>query len=125
MVIIFDSNVWIALFNENDAHHEKALQLFSESSVIYVPEYVILEITTVLQLRVSKLKANIFAKMIATTADLEILYASDDFFQTVLSVFQKQTQKLSFVDCALIVLAKNYTVYTFDESLAQAINSTK
>jgi len=37
MATIFDSNVWIALFNENDAHHEKALQLFSENSVIYVP----------------------------------------------------------------------------------------
>jgi predicted nucleic acid-binding protein len=27
MAIIFDSNVWIALFNENDAHHENARQL--------------------------------------------------------------------------------------------------
>jgi predicted nucleic acid-binding protein len=125
MVIIFDSNVWIALFNENDAHHEKVRQLFSENSVIYVPEYIILEITTVLQLRVSKLKADLFAKMIATTAELEIIYAPDDFFRAVLNVFQKQTQRLSFVDCALLVLAKNYTVHTFDESLAQAINSTK
>jgi len=47
MTIIFDSNVWIALFNENDAHHEKAQRLFSDSPVIYIPEYVILEITTV------------------------------------------------------------------------------
>ena len=125
MAIIFDSNVWIALFNENDAHHEKARQLFSEHSVIYVPEYVILEITTVLQLRASKLKADLFAKMIATTAGLEILYASDDFFQTVLILFQQQTQKLSFVDCALLVLSACHTVHTFDEALAQAINSTK
>lgn len=125
MAIIFDSNVWIALFNENDAHHEKARKLFSENSVIYVPEYVILEITTVLQLRASKIKANLFAKMIATTAELEILYASDDFFLVVLSVFQQQTQKLSFVDCALLVLAKNHIVHTFDESLTQAITSAK
>jgi predicted nucleic acid-binding protein len=125
MATIFDSNVWISLFNENDAHHEKALQLFSEYSVIYVLEYVILEITTVLQLRASKLKANLFAEMIATTAELEILYASDDFFQVVLSMFQQQTQKLSFVDCSLVVLAKNYTVHTFDEALAQTITSTK
>ncbi|TAL44217.1 MAG: PIN domain-containing protein [Methylovulum sp.] len=73
MTIIFDSNVWIALFNENDAHHEQAQRLFSDNPVIYVPEYVILEITTVLQLRASKLKANIFAKMVASTAGLEIL----------------------------------------------------
>jgi len=66
MPIIFDSNVWIALFNENDVHHEKARKFFSENSVIYVPEYVILEITTVLQLRASKIKANLFAKMITT-----------------------------------------------------------
>ena len=90
MTIIFDPNVWIALFNENDTHHEKARQLFSENSVIYVPEYVILEITTVLQLRASKLKADLFAEMIATTAELEILYASDEFFQTVLIFFNNK-----------------------------------
>lgn len=51
MKIIFDTNVWIALFNENDAHHEKAKQLFLGSETIYIPEYVILETTTVLQLK--------------------------------------------------------------------------
>lgn len=124
MAIIFDSNIWIALFNENDGHHEKSRQLFSETPVITIPEYVILKITTVLQLRASKLKANLFAEMIVSTAELETLYASDDFFQAVLSIFQYQTQKLSFVDCALLVLAKNHTVYTFDEALAQAITRT-
>ena len=124
MAIIFDSNIWIALFNENDGHHEKARQFFFENPVITIPEYVILEITTVLQLRASKLKANLFAEMIVSTAELETLYASDDFFQAVLSIFQYQTQKLSFVDCALLVLAKNHTVFTFDEALAQAITRT-
>jgi len=124
MAIIFDSNIWIALFNENDAHHEKARQLFYENPVITIPEYVILEITTVLQLRASKLKANLFAEMIVNTTELETLYASDDFFRAVLSIVQYQTQKLSFVDCALLVLAKNHIVYTFDEALTQAITHT-
>jgi predicted nucleic acid-binding protein len=121
MAIIFDSNVWIGLFNENDGYHQKAKQLFFESPVIYIPEYVVLEITTVLQLRATKQKSNEFAQMITATAGLEIIYAADDFFRATLRIFQQQTQKLSFVDGALLELAKKYTVHIFDEALAQAI----
>ncbi|MBT9096883.1 PIN domain-containing protein [Methylovulum psychrotolerans] len=125
MAIIFDSNVWIAIINENDAHHEKALRLFSGHSAIYIPEYVVLETTTVLQLRASKYKADLFAKLIENTTGLEVLYASDDFFLSVLRAFQQQNQKLSFVDCALFELSKNHAVHTFDEVLAQAIRNIK
>jgi predicted nucleic acid-binding protein len=48
MGVIFDTNVWVALFNINDAHHEKAKELFFENSVVLIPEYVVLETTTVL-----------------------------------------------------------------------------
>jgi len=125
MAVIFDSNVWIAFLNEKDAHHEKARQLFSEKWVVFVPEYVVLETTSVLQLKASKQIADLFAKMIDMTEDLEILTASDDFFLSVLAVFQQQTQKLSFVDCALFELSKNYTIHTFDEALARTLNATK
>lgn len=125
MSVIFDSNIWIALFNENDAHHQTALELYAKSVDICIPEYIVLEVTSVLQLRVSKLKADSFAKMIPDTEEIEILYAPDDFFLSVLTAFQQQNQKLSFVDCALLILAKNYTIHTYDKALAQAIANTQ
>jgi predicted nucleic acid-binding protein len=124
MNCIFDTNVWVALFNENDAHHEKAQQLFLQTESVTIPEYIILETTTILQMRASKQIADLFAKMITSTEQLEILYASDLFFHAVLKLFQKQhTKKLSFVDCALLELSANYKIHTFDEALEKAINS--
>jgi len=122
MTVIFDSNVWIALFNENDSHHRQAHALFFSNTVIHVPEYVILETTTVLQLRASKQKADLFAGMVGNTSGLEILMASDDLFHAALNAFQQQTRKLSFVDCALWVLSKHYAIHTFDQALMQALN---
>lgn len=124
MNCIFDTNVWVALFNENDAHHEKAQQLFLQTESVIIPEYIILETTTILQMRASKQIADLFAEMITSTEQLEILYASDSFFHAVLKLFQKQySKKLSFVDCALLELSANYKIYTFDEALEKAINS--
>lgn len=124
MTAIFDTNVWVALFNEIDAHHEKAMQLYTENPLILIPEYVILETTTVLQIRASKPKADLFVKMINATSGLEILHSSTHLFQQTLIMFTSQAQKLSFVDCALLVLAKTHTVYTFDEALAHKLATT-
>lgn len=120
---IFDTNVWVALFNEQDAHQDVAKRLFLQNETVFIPEYVILETTTVSQLRASKQKADMFAEMIFVTEQLEILYASDSFFRSVLTLFQQQSIKLSFVDCALLLLSEHYQVYTFDKALEKAICS--
>lgn len=121
---IFDTNVWVALFNEKDGHHDAAQRLFLQHGTVFIPEYVILETTTVLQLRASKQQADIFSEMITVTEQLEILYASDSFFRSVLTLFQQQSSaKLSFVDCALLLLSEHYKIYTFDEALEKAICS--
>ena len=124
MSYLFDTNVWVALFNEKDAHHDAAQHLFLQNETVFIPEYVILETTTVLQLRASKQKADMFSEMISATEQLEILYASDSFFRSVLTLFQQQNStKLSFVDCALLLLSEHYKVHTFDEALEKAIYS--
>jgi predicted nucleic acid-binding protein len=124
MKIIFDTNVWVALFNEKDGHHDAAQRLFLQNGMVFIPEYVILETTTVLQLRASKQQADIFAETITATEQLEILYASDSFFRSVLTLFQQQSStKLSFVDCALLLLSEHYKIHTFDEALEKAIYS--
>jgi predicted nucleic acid-binding protein len=124
MAIIFDSNVWIAILNENDAHHEKAQSLFAENTTIIIPEYLILEITTVLQLRANKQIANLFAKMVATTGGLESLYASDDFFLTVLRFFNSKPKNFLL----WIVHYGNWLKITlfilYDEVLAQSIKQS-
>lgn len=124
MSIVFDSNIWIALFNEDDSLHEQARQLFLEHERIHVPEYVILETTSVLQLRASKEKADDFARMVRETEDIEIIHISEAFFDEVLDVFCEQQKKLAFVDCALLLLSQNHEVHTFDRGLVSAIEQS-
>lgn len=63
-MVIFDSDVWIALLNKNDSQHQKAKLVFeSIKENIILPEYVFIEISSVLSLKVGKGVADDFIKI--------------------------------------------------------------
>jgi predicted nucleic acid-binding protein len=125
-MIILDSNIWIAYLNMNDSQHAKADMIFIETersgSKIVLSEYLILEITSVLAMKVSKQSADDFLKLALNNSDIVNIASDNNFFEEVVSLFKKQkNQKLSFVDVSLLYLSKNFKVATFDENLQKAI----
>lgn len=122
---ILDSNIWIAYLDKNDSQHNKAVKLWSSlQHQIILPEYVLLEVTTILAMRVSKEHANSFLDVAQNNSQASILSASESFFSALLSYYQEQMHPhLSFVDVSLLLLSKTYTVYTFDTKLAKAIQA--
>lgn len=119
--IIFDSNIWIGYFHDKDSLHNEAGKIVESRSVVYVPEYVVLESVTVIKARASEKLANFCLDVFLHTSNIRVI-PSGDLFSKTISLFQTLNDKhLSFVDMSLLALSRDYEVKTFDKKLASAI----
>ncbi len=119
--IIFDSNIWIGYFNDKDSLHDEATTIVESRNIVYVPEYIVLELVTVIKARASEKLANFYLDVLLHTNNIRII-SSGDLFSKTISVFQTLNDKhLSFVDMSLLALSRDYEVKTFDKKLASAI----
>ncbi len=124
---ILDSNVWIALFHNQDSQHAKAEKIFfSLTQKILIPEYVILEVSSVLLLKSNKEIADAFLERVIDSEDVEVALSNELFFLDVVKTFQSYPKHdLSFIDCALLLLSQSHTIITLDEHLARAIKQNQ
>lgn len=121
-MMILDSSVWIALYNEADSQHAKAVRLAASFSDIALTEYVLLETATLLRAKAGDETAEYFLEYALDNADVAILYASRELFGDTVSLFrQMKGAKLSFVDASLLHLSDTHEVVTFDAALEKAI----
>lgn len=120
MAQLLDSSVWVALFLEFDAQHEKAVRVFGKlKGLTYVPYCVVSEVTTVLAYKHSKAQADSFLAYLQFNPDLRLL---DDNLEGEIEFYRSVPQPLSFTDAALILFTRklNATLITFDKQLARA-----
>lgn len=122
-MIVVDSNVWIALLEEADTQHGKAVELIgSLKDEVLVPEYVLLEVCTILKQKKKKVAADGFVKRILASSELHLVASGSAHLARVVEAFcQHKLPDLSFVDVSLLLLAKSHTVHTFDKKLARAL----
>jgi predicted nucleic acid-binding protein len=122
-MILLDSSIWVALFNTVDSQHTKALEVFDAiHEEVIIPEYVFIEVCSVLLLRANRKITNSFIDMVKENSSCRILYSDKYFFSCVLSLFEsRKDTSLSFIDTSLLLLAQRYTVITFDKKLHNAI----
>lgn len=122
-MIVFDTNVWVAVDHETDTQHETARNVFAAYHPPYLlPEYVLIETVSVLERRVSKAVADSFLRRAMDNDDIELLVRDEFFLRTVAALFlHKRFHDLSFVDVSLLYLSAEHEVITFDVKLARAI----
>lgn len=120
---ILDSNVWIGLYHRQDSQHTKSKKIFSSlTEKILIPEYIILEVCSVLLLKSNKETADTFLERVIDSEEVEVALSNEPFFFDTVETFQNYAkQDLSFTDCALLLLSRSHTIVTFDERLARAI----
>lgn len=124
---ILDSNVWIAFFHENDSQHEKAEKIIKGlGTLIVVPEYVVVEVSSILLFNADKKTSDIFLDNMSDNKNIEILLSNESFFNNVIEKFRNsENKKLSFIDTALLCLSESYDIITFDKDLKKAIERSK
>lgn len=118
--VIPDSNVWIAVFRKEDSQRQKAKRVFDEleGAEIVVPEYVLIEVASILKLKGHEREARAFITK-TLNSDRGFLPAGLLAYETA-QLFCERHDKLSFIDTALVVLSREYRVITFDKALAKA-----
>jgi len=125
-MMVLDSNVWIALYNESDSQHQRALRLSASFSNVAISEYVLLETCTLLLTKAGPAAAEKFLAYSLDSADVTILYSSPDFFHETAHFFRRlKNKKLSFVDVSLLMLSESHKVVTFDRALVNAIKARR
>ena len=126
--VLFDSSIWAAYLNPLDSQHAKAEKVFNDaeqqSSVIILPEYIILEVCTVLMIRTGKEAADAFLQNIRDNRMISILHSTPAILEGVMARFVERADRhLSFVDVSLLLFSESYAVITFDKKLATEIQS--
>ena len=127
-MIILDSNIWIAGYNQDDALHEEAVKqyLSLENEVVYVPEYVWIEVSTVLEQKAKNNFGRDFLDIIEFGENIQMLYFSQEETKEFVEYYRAGAPKgLSFIDASLLLLSKKYTILTFDKKLKNAISEVK
>lgn len=124
-MLILDANVWIAFLNKNDSQHEKAINVFDTIiDRVLIPEYILVEVLNVLQLKASKDSINTFLDVLYNSDSVEILLSNKDFLYCSLDFFRNSNYpKLSFIDQSLLCLENSYQIITFDKALNSALQS--
>lgn len=120
--IVLDSSFLIAFHNAGDVHHDAARAAMSDLvegrwGPALLPEYVFLEVTTVLAARKDLSTAVDVGETLLAAEEVRFAPCSDVFLDAF-EVFRSQPDAgLSFADAAVVALARRYgatRVATFD-----------
>ena len=120
--VIFDSNVWVALFNEADTTHAKANTFIQAQSFVYLPDFILAEAATVLKYKKDFNAAEKYIEFVLNNNDIEVMYTSFHFKQFKDAFLDTKRNNLSFIDASLLAMSSEYDVITFDKVLKRAIN---
>lgn len=121
-MILVDSSIIIAAFREEETLHQEALEILRDAGKILLLDSVISEIATVLKIRESHGISVQCLDFLMNNRDITIHHSSPEDFEKTLSFFQREKNKLSFVDTALLLLGKKKGIplATFDKDLGKA-----
>lgn len=122
--VILDSSVWVSFLHDVDSQHADALKVFEEiGDTITVPEYVLVEVATILKRKKKLSEAKRFVHRVLNEK-AESFLPAESLAQETAVIFRERNDTLSFTDTALLVLSKRYRVITFDRALQKAIEAT-
>lgn len=121
-MIVIDSSFLIAFHNERDSQHEAArgaMRDFLDGrwGKGLLPEYVFLEVVTVLLVRRDLETAIRTGRLLLEAQELEFVPCSDVFLEAVQAFGVQKNTRLSFADAAIAVIARTRAdgqLLTFD-----------
>lgn len=119
--VFVDTNVFVALRDENDSTHKRAkrllLKLNSEEATLFTSSDVIGETLTVLSKKLGKSHAVEFARKVGVM--VEEIFITEVIHQKARELFLRAGSKnISFIDCSSVIAMKSAKIpvaFTFDQ----------
>ncbi len=126
-MIVLDSSFLVAFHNSRDLHHEAAAAAMSrlvagEWGAALLPEYVFLEVVTVIAARRDPPAAIAVGATLLRAREVELVPCSAHFPATVDTFQRVAALGLSFVDAAIVTVARSrgaQRIATFDRDFAK------
>lgn len=131
--VLIDSSVWIAYFDKDDPHTERAKKILNEltesGSALLLTDYVIQEIITVLLYKNKPKLAECFMEYLEDEPSAEILSIDAPLVQKTMRFAKSKNwrPKLSLTDWSMFYLANtlNLPLYTFDRQLDHVVKKKR
>lgn len=125
-MIVLDTSFLVAYRHKGDHHHAAAAPLMEaiargDHGRVLLPEYVLLELATVLAARAGMPAARSATRELTNAREVEFVHCAR-FLPHAYALFLGQEKaRLSLVDCVLVEIARDSestAIATFDQSLA-------
>lgn len=124
--ILLDSDALIALINEEDEFHKRAVKIRDEllkvGDIFVISRYIIAETATFLTLRVNKETANRFLKDL-DREKINIIETNGELEELAKEYFLKQkSHKVTYFDCVNMAILTRYKwriIFSFDKHYKQ------
>jgi len=121
VAIFLDASYLLALYNEDDVHHKKAMQIASSLDSnrygqLVTSDYIFDEVVSVAMRKIGKSEAKLYGKQII--GSVFIVHADKGLFDAALKIFNSSSDPFSFTDCmsaAIMELAEMDFIATFDK----------
>lgn len=123
MMYLFDTSVWVALFLENDIHHEEALGIWKAlDGQVLLPYIVASETASVLTYKHSKEQANQFLRFVFESPRV-VSYQNQ--LRPEADFFLGFSRRLSFADYSVLHIARTEScpLITFDAQMRSMLRS--
>lgn len=125
--ILVDSDAFVGLMVEFDAHHKRAREVFrrleEREAHVVTTSFVVAETATVLSNRKGQSLAKTFLNDVIEKGKFPVVFISQDFYKETLKLFKQQTKKgTSVTDCANVIVARKLqipTIFSFDKVYPQ------
>jgi predicted nucleic acid-binding protein len=128
--ILVDSDAFVGLLLEKDAHHERSARLFSEvasqGASIVTNSFVIAETATVLSHRVGQELARIFLDEVVEQGRFPTVFVTEALQQQAIEIFRMQERRgTSMTDCVNVAIMQQLqisTIFSFDTFYSKRCN---
>lgn len=123
--IFIDTSFIVALINERDQYHERAVELADQydGQALIVTDAVLLEVANALANRY-KLEAIQVIEDLLSSEDVEVVRLTTELFNKAFELYKNRLDKRwGLVDCISFVVMQNQNVHaalTFDQHFIQA-----
>lgn len=116
---ILDSSVVIALFKIDDAHHEKAKEIFFDADDFIIPNYILVEVLSILKMKGGIEAVEKCLQFLYNSEGVDIHEIHPETFDEAVTYFTKHKNNLSFTDVLLLILSQKtkISLITFDKEL--------
>ena len=120
MKIFLDSSFLIALINDDDFLHKKALEYvkLTETNECYISNLIINEVITVIGNKLGLKTAILTYDLLTSVFNIVDEYKLTDFNSNVMLIYETYDTKLSFTDSSIIYIMKKERInnlLTFDK----------